>query len=294
MRMPNSILLAQILPFEASQDAQGFTYIVPQDLRAIIQIGQLVQMPLRGDVAHGIVASLDSVAHEVVTDELKTITQIIENTPLFQPEQIHTMLSYAQKHAIHIHKVAAFFMPASIRNRITKYGLKAQNPVASSWELRSQATTPELVFFPNSKNVLLEAWELLKHPGVAIITPSDIFTQKALSYFWEIPPTLGVFDTSMTETARAKFWIDIFWDKYHSVIWTRRLVTYNLKRFHTVVFLEDTLFRELLHSFHRYHALEILSGSLHAGQEFRIYSSTPSIESMSLALAKKINFTTRL
>lgn len=294
MRMPSSVVLAQVLPFEASQDAHGYTYIVPQDLSAHIQMGQLVQVPLRGDVAHGIVASLDSIGSEVVTDELKEISRIVEITPLFQLEQIQTMLWYAQKHAIHIHKVVAFFMPAPIRNRIIKHGLNNQNSSVWWCEWMEKAPIPELVFFPDPKNVLIEAWKLLSEPGIVIITPSDIFTQKVLACFSGQRESLGVFDTAMTETARAKFWIDIFGDKYHSVIWTRRLVTYNLKRFHTIVFLEDTLFRELLHSFHRYHALEILAWSLNAGQEFRIYTSTPSIESMSLALAKKINFTTRL
>lgn len=56
--MPNSMLLAQVLPFEASQDAQGYTYAVPQNLTSDMRVGQLVQIPLRENIAYGIVANL--------------------------------------------------------------------------------------------------------------------------------------------------------------------------------------------------------------------------------------------
>ncbi len=290
--MPNSRLLAQVLPFDASQDAQGYTYLVPEKLVPDIHAGQLVQIPLRENMVQGLVAHLNPISGDSDTTELKEIDSILQLVPLLQPEQIDTLLRYAEKHAIHIHKVAAFFLPAPIRNRIIKYGLdpfetKILENVALDFPL------PELIFFPDFEIVLQEAGKLLETSGVVVISPSDIFTQRVLSNFSGNIETLGIFDAGMTETAKSKSWIDTLRKKYDSVIWTRRLVTYNLRKYQTIVFLEDTLFRELLHSFHRYHALEILSGSLNPKQKLYIYSSTPSIESMSLALAKKIDFTTR-
>lgn len=296
MNMPSSsnpkIFLAQVLPFDASQDTEWYTYRVPEMLLNDIVVGQMVEIPLRDALVQGIVAHLTEISSQVDISEIKEIRAILIMTPLVHAHQIQAMLGYAEKHAIHIHKVVSLFLPAPIRNRVLKYGLEMTDtdiPWASLWA----HILPELVFFPNSEEALQETVKLLEQSGIAVITPSDIFTEKVLEMCAKNREELGIFDARMTETARSKFWIQVLLKKYTSVIWTRRLVTYNLQQFHTIVFLEDTLFRELLHSFHRYHTLEILLGCLLPNQKLLIYSSTPSIETMSLALAKKINFSTR-
>lgn len=215
--MPNSRFLTQVLPFDASQDAQGYTYSVPENLVADVRVGQLVQIPLREHTVFGIIAHLHEIPQDTVTDELKEVERIVEPVPLLQPEQLRTMLHYAEKHAIHIHKVAALFLPAPIRNRIVKYGLEPAE-LTDTQSVPLGYPTPELVFFPNSEQVLQEAGQLLRQPGVAIITPSDIFTQKVLGYIDGTRESVGVFDAGMTETARAKFWIDTLRNKYDSVI----------------------------------------------------------------------------
>lgn len=217
--MPNStnsqVLLAQVLPFDASQDAQGYTYKVPETLFSDITIGQVVEIPLRDSLVHGIVAHLTHIASDQDISEIKEIRAISVATPLLHPQQIQTMLRYADKHAIHIHKVVSLFLPAPIRNRVLKYGLESEVVNATS---TTEYITPELVFFPNSEEALFEAAKLLEQSGVAIITPSDIFTEKILEKYSENREKLGIFDARMTETARSKFWIQVLSKKYDSVI----------------------------------------------------------------------------
>jgi primosomal protein N' len=229
-----------VLPFDASQDSQGYTYLVPEHLASEIRIGQLVQVPLREHEVQGIVAGLSRIPGDADVSELKEVDAILQAMPLFQPEQVATMLRYAEKHAIHIHKVVALFLPAPIRNRILKYGLEPVGMVLPESEPsesplpeprspqdserdtdavpNGRTNPPELCFFLDSERLVEAARKLLETPGVAIIVPSDIFTQKILAGFAGKPESVGIFDSGMTETAKSKSWIDTLRKKYDSVI----------------------------------------------------------------------------
>lgn len=115
--------IAQILPIHSSQDYQGYTYRIPEGLLPNIQIGQMVSIPLRDDVTEGIVAMLAECPSDFPADQLKEISAILDQEPILTPWQIRTILSYAERHAIHIHKTLSFFLPAPVRNRIVKYGM---------------------------------------------------------------------------------------------------------------------------------------------------------------------------
>lgn len=119
----DTIRIAQVLPVDSSQDAQGYTYRVPVELVPELRLGQLVNIPLRDAEVQGFVAHLADVEVENGAPELKAVISIAEPEPIFHPGQIRAMLHYAEKHAIHIHKVVSLFFPAPIRNRIAKYGL---------------------------------------------------------------------------------------------------------------------------------------------------------------------------
>lgn len=179
-------------------------------------------MPLRDNAVQGIVAGLNRIPENADVAELKSMDSISQAIPLVQPEQVATMLRYAEKYAIHIHKVVALFLPAPIRNRILKYGLEPFDEGLSDWEPPEpppgEPPLPELCFFRDPERVIEEARKLLETPGVAIIVPSDIFTEKILAGFSGNPESVGIFDSGMTDTAKAKSWIDTLRKKYDSVI----------------------------------------------------------------------------
>ena len=207
--------IAQILPINSSQDAEGYTYRIPENLVAQIREGQLVAIPLRDDMDEGIVAQMVQVSSgATVSEDIKEIDKILEISPIFTHEQLRKMLAYATHHAIHIHKVVSFFLPAPVRKRILKYGL-----VSPEETLREEELTPsELVHFLSAENCLVDAAKLLLQDGVVVIAPSDIYVEKILAHLSVQSETLGIFYSQMTDTLRAKFWIDTFSRKYTSVI----------------------------------------------------------------------------
>lgn len=102
-----------------------------------------------------------------LSEEIKEVSSIIEPLPVFTEWQIRAILSYAERHAIHIHKVVSFFLSAPVRNRILKYGFSrekeedSQTVVASASKASTPENTPELVHFLNTKTCLAETAKLL-------------------------------------------------------------------------------------------------------------------------------------
>lgn len=182
-----------------------------------IAVGQMVEIPLRDALVYGIVAHLTQISSHVDISEIKEIRAISIATPLLHAQQIQAMLRYAEKHAIHIHKVVSLFLPAPVRNRVLKYGLEIGDTVVPQEAPRAYKL-PELIFFPSSEQVLQETAKLLEQPGIAVISPSDIFTEKILEICTKSREELGIFDARMTETARSKFWIQMLSKKFTSVI----------------------------------------------------------------------------
>ncbi len=117
--MVDSPALVHVLPIDASQDARGYTYLAQSDILPFLRIGQLVQIPFRNDMTEGIVADIVSCVD--IPEGIKPIQAILCPTPVLNPAQIATILEYASRQAIHIHKVVALFLPSPVRNRVKKY-----------------------------------------------------------------------------------------------------------------------------------------------------------------------------
>lgn len=112
-------LLAYVFPLSASQDSEGYTYKVPENLRNHIGIGDLIEIPFRLDIQEGIVADLHE-AHDIPTEELVEIKEVIRVLlpTILSYAQIQTIAEQAKTLCIHVHKVAALFLPASYKRRI--------------------------------------------------------------------------------------------------------------------------------------------------------------------------------
>lgn len=82
----------------------------------------MVEIPLRDNFMYGIVAHLFEISSDMEILEIKEIKNIAIGTPILHSKQIQTLIQYAEKHAIHIHKVISLFLPTPVRKRILKYG----------------------------------------------------------------------------------------------------------------------------------------------------------------------------
>jgi primosomal protein N' (replication factor Y) len=130
-------VVAHIILTHASHESEGYTYSVPPELVDELSIGMLVEVEFGNGLAQGILA--DFAETVAIPDGVKPVLRAL-TPPLLTPGMIATILRYAHRHMIHVHKVLSLYLPAPYIHRILKYGLlhdrsSAETPVISKPEL---------------------------------------------------------------------------------------------------------------------------------------------------------------
>jgi primosomal protein N' len=113
-------IIAHIILTHASHESEGYTYSVSPELVEHLSIGMLVEVEFGNSPAEGILANFAEISE--VPDGVKPVLRALR-PPLLTPGMIESILKYAHKHMIHVHKVLSLYLPAPYLNRILKYGL---------------------------------------------------------------------------------------------------------------------------------------------------------------------------
>jgi primosomal protein N' len=288
-----SHLLAYIIPLSASQDSEGYTYQVPDTLQGAVGIGDLVEIPFRSDIQEGIIADLREV-NDIPLEELEPLRSIhsILLPSLLSHAQVQVIMEQARTHCVHIHKVAALFLPAAYRKRIFKHELSridiAHLKEYSDDELGYK--NMRLIYIENEEKLIRYARQFLTEPGSVVIAPNQRYIDAIISGI--TAEWVYVFPADSTDVQKAKAFVEARIWTAQCMIGGRRLAFCNLWRFRRILYLEDGLFKEVYHSFHKYRIFDMLlvTSKFAPHQDFFVASVTPSIEVASLAIGKKIGF----
>lgn len=85
-----------------------------------------------------------------------------------------------------------------------------------------QNSQTELIHYLDPNLCAHDVARMLLNRSVAIITPSDVFVEKILFQAQKLGEIdmqrIGIYSSNMTETARARFWIDAVSGKYNALI----------------------------------------------------------------------------
>lgn len=203
-------MIAQILPLDASHDSEGLTYFVPETLRTSIVAGQLVDIPFREEIMHGVVASVLEWPGEI-PEEIRSIASIVFPTPVLSLAQIQTILETAKSSAIHIHKVVALFLTKPVLHRILKYGVHAPE-----FTLEHPPVSKPKLHFVRDGAKLAEYCAQFESKRTVFIVPSDWYVSRIQTVI--AGENIGIFSNDLTETKRAQLWLDIRSGKYETLI----------------------------------------------------------------------------
>ena len=232
-----------VIPLARSQSRSPSTYFVWDDFSEMLQVGYLIEIPLGNSLVLGIVSELDIMPpHHIETQDIRSIVRIIATVALLSPDMIAVIFALSERYFLLIHKVASFFLPTPLLSRLDKKNYLLQNAIP---ETHTPDTTVieihhyiDTVFSPKDIIPYL-------HSSTIFVFPDDIFLgffQKTLSeYTWL---SIGICPNDTTPTRRSAFWIDIFEKKYDIIFWTRRILYYNLRAYHTIIYIEDAFSQE--------------------------------------------------
>ncbi|MBP9779152.1 hypothetical protein KBD33_00845 [Candidatus Gracilibacteria bacterium] len=242
-----------IIPFSHSIGTSPLTYVGGDIFSDDIALGSIVLIPLGKGQELGLIVGISEENTEM-REDIKTILQVITKRTVIAPYQIDMILFLARRYMIPIHRVLGFFLTQPILKRLEKYGYD----ILSETTQTSQHTIPrkkELVFF--SETTITSD---ILHPYLGektiIICPDDFSLENYRKDF-ENEHTF-FYSTDLTDTRKAKAWIDIRNGKYTQIFGSRRLLYYNLAHYTSIIYLEDAFGKEYYHFPSRIHYLDVL------------------------------------
>lgn len=237
-------MYADIIPLGNSFDTKALTYFVGAIFREEIKPWCLVQIPIGKKEDFGIVVALTDDLPEIKKDtEIKEIISLENATPLLCEYQIELIRMISGKYLLPIHKVAGIFLSRMLLRRLEKYNFPLENTNKTTEKKKNTYEWNIL------KNDIVDSSHILPYlqDGTVIIVPDDIFLfqmQKSLENFSD---QIAYFFDDMTDTKKAQFWIDTYNKKSQIIIWTRRILYYNLWQYKHIVYLEDAFVNKYFH-----------------------------------------------
>lgn len=229
----------QIIPLSASLGNRPLIYSIGGDFHEDITIWMLVHIPYGKKSIEGIVAKIIWDTSPTNHAAIRPLESIESFRPILAPYQITLIERIAQKYLLPIHRVASFFLTTPTQKRLKKQ----QYPIATYTQ--SISGDKGGIFLVQDNIVRPSHIHTLATKKSVIIVPDDIF-------LYQIQDTLKSSETLIltqeeTETKKAQAWIDIANGKYQRIVWTRRLLYYNLWAYDTIVYIEDSFQHEYFH-----------------------------------------------
>lgn len=296
-------MLAKIIPHGTSFSTEPLTYFVGDSFRSEIFPGQLVEIPYGKKNILWVVAEISEQNFEKNNEnfgvavvgkfanfrgenpdeifDIKSIFTIIDPKPILAPYQLRTIERLAMKYILPIHKALAIFVNEPTLRRLQKYNF----PLEPSDKVQKNISKNEIFI---SKNEIISPQLLVPFlkKNLVIIVPDDILLARFENFFQKNPGILsekiGWYPSEMTDTKRAQAFIDIYNKKSEIIIWTRRLLQYNLSRYDEIWYLEDSFSGEYFHYPVRIAYTDFLAHIADSEQfSIKIFSSTPRLKTLS-------------
>lgn len=266
-------MFLSVIPLKHSLSTKPFTYSVSDTWKDHIQIGSLVEIPIGKHLDLWIISEilLESPTTEKEYFEIKPIIALISETPLITEEMVAMVFQISQKYFVPIHKIISLFLPTPLLSRLDKknYLLEKKDSFPERDEpVREIHHFTNRIFSPKDM-------ERYATNGNIFCFPDDLF---ALSFFPKETENTDILLNESTPTKKSQIWIDIYEWKRDIIIWTRRILYYNLKAYNRIIYIEDSFGNEQFQYPTRLRTLDILrSLADNTQKDIIIITSTPSL-----------------
>ncbi len=261
-----------VIPFSHSLSITPFTYSVPPIWETSIVLWWLVEIPFWKTMDQGIIVNIfwEDVG-KGDTDTIKPIERVIASISLLAPYQIQCIFLISQRYLIPIHRVLKMFLPTPLMKRLEK-----KNYILKSSE--DSIVRDRQYSIIHAKNHVFSEKSLLPYciPGNVLIFPDDYFLYTFLD---TMPEGMRYSASESSPVQKSKFWIDTYEGNIPILVWTRRLLYYNLSYYTHIYYVEDAFWDEEYQYPSRIRNLDTLRCIANQQQiDITIVTSTPTLE----------------
>lgn len=271
-------MLIDVIPLKHTLSTDPFLYSISETWKDDIQIGSLVEIPVGKNIDLGVVSKIYmdtpdwADTNRSDTFELKPIIAVIASTPLLTMWMIESILQISKKYFIPIHKIISLFIPAPLLSRLDKKNYileKTSLPEKRNPPMRTIHHFLSRIFSPKDLVAYSQKWDIF-------CFPDDLF---ALSFFPKDMEKSELILNESTSTKKSQVWMDMYHAKEDIIIWTRRILYYNLQAYKRILYIEDSFWKEQFQYPTRIRTLDILRALAdHTNIDIVIVSSSASLD----------------
>lgn len=281
-----------VLPINISFSEEVLTYYIKNELSKYLNIGSIVTIPIRNNITYWIVVWFSK--ESKMEFEIKSVIDIVCSFPILSPYQINLIFSISNKYFYSINKIINLFLPNFIYNRLDKNAFQDILEIDIKNQINKSKNKP--VFIHNIWNkkyeeiINKEFWDI---SDIVFIFWDDFSIDSFLEKNLEYKDMAIIYKNSMTYSKKYKVFLEILSKKKNIIIWTRKILQYNLSAYKKIVYIEDSLVKYNYNQLEKYKNLDIIN-FLYLQNIFELYfiSNIPSLELFYLSKKEKFEYKT--
>lgn len=267
-----------VIPYDMSFSTEALTYFVGDSFDTDILIWQLVIIPFWKKDIYWIIADISLTPRVDNPENIKEIASIVTSYPLLDRYQLSVIQKISLKYFLPIHKVLAIFLSRPLIKRLEKRNFLLEYiPYERSITTKKQYFCISLGSIIDTETIttLFENVE----SNIVLVVPDDLFLEQ-LKHNWKHVSTLFV-GNEETDAMKSKKWIEVYEKKYQIIIWTRRILYYNLSWYDEIFYFEDAFSEEYYHHPIRISYTDILAYIADTNTfSIEILSSAPKLKTL--------------
>lgn len=269
------------------------TYYIKNEQTKYVNIGSIVTIPIRNNISYWVVVWITK---NLIDDsfKIKSIIDVVCSFPILNQYQINLIFAISHKYFYSINKIINLFLPNFIYNRFEKNSF--QDVIYIENTKKGKITKNRPVFIHNIWNK--KYWEIINEEFTnlsdsVLVFWDDFSIDSFLEKNEELKNEAIIYKNSMTYAKKYKIFLSVLSKKKNIIIWTRKILQYNLSAYKKIIYFEDSLVKNNYNQLEKYKNLDIIK-YLYLQNIFDIYfiSNVPSLELFYLSKKEKFLYKT--
>ncbi|EKD66740.1 MAG: hypothetical protein ACD_49C00016G0003 [uncultured bacterium (gcode 4)] len=275
-------MIIEIIPFDISIDNEGFSYFIKDELVDQISIWSIVEIPVKNNVIYWVVGKMNV---EYSEQNIKSIVGIACSMPILDEYQIKTIYDLSSRYFVNIHKILNLFLPQYIFKSLENKSFVDLELIETGEKIKNE----KLLIFNKSNEInsiildLLEKWE-----NIVLIFPDDYMIDDFLEKNKKLEEQAIIYRNKFSSNKKYKTFVNIFNRTKKIIIWTRKVLLYNLKAYEKIIYIEDSFIKYIYSYEHKYKNTDFLKYIWKNWNfDINIVSTIPLVESVYKVIKKE-------
>ncbi len=262
------------MPFDISfSSREWLDYYAKSTYDGQIFLWSIVEVPLKNTSVFWVVIWIKN---EPPKEEEKSICDLICSYPIISEATIRVIKELSILYCLPLHRTLNLFLPKFVFSKLEKWAFLDIVDISLEHNLKKE-TWLEIIHLINGNRTNVLSKELT--PWSVLVFPDDLSIDSFLSGKQELIKDILIYKNGLSYSKKYRLFLDVLKRKKDILIWTRKILQYNLARYEKIVYIEDAMIKNIFNYTDKLRNLDVLI-ALWNTQNFniKIITTLPSIE----------------